>query len=545
MENKELREQISKLMPQLESQFWSYYNSACTEMGKVVWTRIHPNIRKSQPMAFCARSRRTTGVFEIYVNPYVPYEVIKPFELHEFGHVIFTHMSLMNNQREILIQKIMSHWSKFEGHLDDSILKSSDVDIKKAAQIICNAILNIAMDYEVNSKLFTDDEWKTFVDYTQWAFISASIGSESTTNEELVKIQEWITSTEQNKKLLFQPCWPVDSGFPKGLDYKQYVDLMLMKPDNAMDALKKALNNQQGQGGSSDGQDGSNGSGEGNFKISKTDLEKLKEQQSDANSDASNDAIDKAQEQDDEENGTSGGGQRQKNNISGWGLNEGKQNEDVIDVTDNKALKSKLLKEVINKHILLCRQDNMYYYNRQKYQSNLLVSKTKDEDIYRPGNVYLLVDCSGSIGTNSISAIIGVVKDIAKKCGPKSRIIWWDTRCEGDFLLKEMKGPKGCGGTEIGGGIRYVRENYLKKNNDKLIVISDYCDALNCWLDELSKIKKNDCIGICWGNFKDHKNPTEWLKNSCITYDNDDTMYKGLIKKLPTTFVNVSSDFDL
>ena len=33
-------------------------------------------------------------------------------------------------------------------------------------------------------------------------------------------------------------------------------------------------------------------------------------------------------------------------------------------------------------------------------------------------------------------AVRTVVKEVSKKCGPKSRIIWWDTRLEGDTYLR-------------------------------------------------------------------------------------------------------------
>lgn len=535
MENKDLRDKIIKSIPNLEPKFWSYHADALNEMNMVVWTYIHPNIRSSQPMAFACRSRNTTGVYEVYVNPNVPYECREPLELHEFGHVIFTHMSLLENQRKILVQKIMSYWNRFEKHIEDNALKTKE-DIQKASKIICDAILNIAMDYEVNSKLFTDDEWKTFVEYIQWASIKAATDAPNTTKEELDKIIEWLDNESDDKDLLFNPCWPEDEGFPKGLDYRQYIDLMLMQPDNAMDAIKKAI----GKMGSDSGDGNGSGSGKGNHdgKISKSDLERILKEQNDANNEASNDAKEEAEKQDDAEQGTSANVARDKLNQGGWSPNGHSVDKRIYDYKNSKALARKLLNEIINKQVLMCRQDNLYYYNRQKYNSNLLISKMKSEDLYRPGNIYLLVDCSCSIGSDVIEAIIGVVKNISKKCGPHSRIIWWDTALAGDYPLKELKGPTHCGGTTISRGIHYVSEKYLKRSNDKLIVLSDYEDSLHMWYDELEKIRKNDCIGICWGNFKG--NATEIIKRVCRTYgDNDDAFFQKFIKKLPTTLVDI------
>lgn len=535
MENKDLRDKIIKSIPNLEPKFWSYHADALNEMNMVVWTYIHPNIRSSQPMAFACRSRNTTGVYEVYVNPNVPYECREPLELHEFGHVIFTHMSLLENQRKILVQKIMSYWNRFEKHIEDNVLETKE-DIQKASKIICDAILNIAMDYEVNSKLFTDDEWKTFVEYIQWASIKASADAPNTTKEELEKIIEWLDNKSEDKDLLFHPCWPEDEGFPKGLDYRQYIDLMLMRPDNAMDAIKKAI----GKTDSGSGDGNGSGSGKGNHggKISKSDLEKILKEQNDANNEASNDAKEEAEKQDDAEQGTSSNTARDKLNQDGWSPNGHSVDKRIYDYKNSKALGRKILNEIINKQVLMCRQDNLYYYNRQKYNSNLLISKMRSEDLYRPGNIYLLVDCSCSIGSDVIEAIIGVVKNISKKCGPHSRIIWWDTALAGDYPLKELKGPTHCGGTAISHGIHYVSEKYLKRSNDKLIVLSDYEDSLHMWYDELEKIRKNDCLGICWGSFKG--NATETIKRVCRTYDdNDEVFFQKFIKKLPTTLVDI------
>lgn len=535
MENKDLRDKIIKSIPNLEPKFWSYHADALNEMNMVVWTYIHPNIRSSQPMAFACRSRNTTGVYEVYVSPNVPYECREPLELHEFGHVIFTHMSLLENQRKILVQKIMSYWNRFEKHIEDNALKTKE-DIQKASKIICDAILNIAMDYEVNSKLFTDDEWKTFVEYIQWASIKAAADAPNTTKEELEKIIEWLDNKSEDKDLLFHPCWPEDEGFPKGLDYRQYIDLMLMRPDNAMDAIKKALG--KTDSGSGDGNGSGSGKGDHGGKISKSDLERILKEQNDANNEASNDAKEDAEKQDDAEQGTSSNAARDKLNQGGWSPNGHSVDKRIYDYKNSKALGRKILNEIINKQVLMCRQDNLYYYNRQKYNSNLLISKMKSEDLYRPGNIYLLVDCSCSIGSDVIEAIIGVVKNISKKCGPHSRIIWWDTALAGDYPLKELKGPTHCGGTAISHGIHYVSEKYLKRSNDKLIVLSDYEDSLHMWYDELEKIRKNDCLGICWGSFKG--NATETIKRVCRTYDdNDEMFFQKFIKKLPTTLVDI------
>lgn len=538
MDFQEIRDEIIKNIPELEPQFWSYYSSAKQEINNVVWTYIHPNIRKPDPIAFACRSKNTTGVFEVYVNPNIPFECQDPLELHEFGHVIFTHLSLLENQRKIILRKIMTYWNRFEKHIDENVLKTPE-DIKKASSIISNALLNIAMDYEVNSKLFTESEWEVFKEYTQWAYAMARAMSPSTSKKQLEETLEWIKGPRDS--LLFTPCWPEDDGFPKGLDYRQYLDLILMKSENAMDIIKSKLKGGLGQSSESNDNPMSTsgmGSSGTSGKISKEDLEKILQEQNDANNEESTKAIDDADAQDSKEQGTIP--QRNATNTSGWNPKGHHVSEQIISIKNDKMLKRKLVNEIINKHLLLNREDTLYYYNRKKYDSNTLISKTKAEDVYHPGNIYLLVDCSGSIGSEIISTIIGTLKDISKKCGPKSRIIWWDTDLAGDFPLKNFKGPESCGGTTIWKGIKYVREKYLHRSNDKLIIISDYYDSLSHWYDELRKIK-NDCVGICWGNFDKSKNMAMIFRERTVTYDSKD-IFEDFIKKLPTTLVDVGKN---
>ena len=535
MEFQDLRDEIIENIPELEQQFWSYHTSAKQELDGVVWTYIHPNIRKSDPLAFACRSRNTTGVFEIYVNPNIPSECQEPLELHEFGHVIFTHMSLMENQRKIIIQKIMSYWNRFEKHIDENALKTKE-DIQKASKIICNAILNIAMDYEVNSKLYTDEEWVIFKEYVQWACANARALAPNSTEEQLKEALEWVKNPTESS--LFTPCWPEDDGFPKGLDYRQYVDLILMKPENAMDIIKSKIKGNKNAGQSMGGDEESDQNSTPD-KISKDDLDRILQEQNDANNEENNQVISDAEAQDCEENGTN---KRQEINTPRWSPFSHVKSDDVISIKNHKRLKRKLLNEIINKHILLSREDTLYYYNRKKYNSDTMISKTKGEDVYRPGNIYLLVDCSCSIGSEIISVIVGTVKEIAKSCGPYSRIIWWDTDLAGDYPLKSFKGPSTYGGTTIWKGIEYVRQKYLKRSNDKLIILSDYYDSLVHWYDELCKIK-NDCVGICWGNFEGTKVDVKFMKDRSTTYDGRD-IYADLMKKLPTTLVNVGKRED-
>ena len=237
----------------------------------------------------------------------------------------------------------------------------------------------------------------------------------------------------------------------------------------------------------------------------------------------------------------SSGGDDDNNGYSPFGT--GLKRSEIIDVKDTHALENELLKAVYNKTVLNTRQDPVYYYNRKKYNSNVMISRSREEQLWRPGNIILLVDCSGSIDDTAIGTMVKTVRRIAKKCGPKSRIIWWDTFLEGDYPLNADKGPKGYGGTNIAKGIKYVRQHYLRQSNDKLVIISDYADSLTQWYDEVRKIK-NDVVGLCWLYSRDKTETAKQYLSNWWSYDNDGEENKSfdkLLKKIPTTLVNIAS----
>lgn len=554
----------------------TYSQSADDIMDNLVWTKIMPNINTPNPLAFATRSGGLKGVFEIYVNPLIDEEVAKYLELHEKGHIIFTHMSMQEKQREIQIAKILQYWGKIKTHLDlsDAIEKAAEKGIsedkiaKKYAKMLANKMLNIAMDFEVNSKLFTKDEWEQFKEYTDYAYFYAAASMDKTNPMELAQILKFLQENESKLDERFtKPCWPEDYEFPLKLTFGEYIDLMCKNIDKFMD--KMADQNGSGDGDESDGDgdgesedgDGS-GSNGGHKKMSAEDIEKMQKEADDGDNEKNQDRAENG-----DEAGGSGDGEdgekKEKGSSSGSGDEQGesevqkarsagakrggkgyspvghkKDGTVYIEGANNKAVEDFIIKNVFNKKVENTRVDYMKLYNRRKY-GNVMVSTANKEDVWRPGNIYMIVDCSGSIQEEAIKSFITTVKNVAKKCGPKSRIIWWDTDLEGDTLLRENKGPEGCGGTRIATGIKYVREKYLGKNkNDKLIIISDYYDALYQWNEELQKTK-NDCVGICWTSDK-VESGDEYLRRCCWS-DRDGETISQLQKKLKTIFVNIDA----
>lgn len=579
---KKFKEQIAKKIPDVSNEIfeWSYYEDALNYMNNLVWIDIFPNIRKNNPMAFATRSNGNTGAYEVFVNPNVGEESEIPLKLHEFGHVLFNHLSLQDKQREIQTNKVLTYWPKISKYIDlsDAIEKANGNAGKvqrEYAYKMAEAMLNIVMDMEVNSKLFTEEEWENMKYLTNIAYLKVSTSEKTNISyEELEVLDKHLDEHKKDLKEnpIAKPIWPADYNFPLKLTYGEYLDLMLKDEnlENTMQQIQQMMQQMKGQGqgqgqgqgdGDGDGQgQGQNGNGQG--KMSAEDIDNLRNQFSDTNEEKSQDEIKEADAQDKAEAGDSGDDDSSENGSSGNGSGEdgdddggfvsgggqrggdgwsptGTSQDDptrYIEGSKNPEVRDFITKKVFSQQILNTKSNTMYNYNRHKH-GNMIITKYTKEDIWKPGNIYMVVDCSGSIDSKAISDFISTTKDISKKCGPKSRIIWWDTRLEGDYRLTENEGPRGCGGTDIAGGIAYVRDKYELQKNDKLFIISDFEDGLYQWNRELEKVKC-DCFAICWTNQRVN-DKYHYIERCNYCSDNPAEETRKLLKKVDTAFVNI------
>lgn len=539
----------------------SLLDIAESEMAKLVWIPINEDLSPSK-LAFATKS--VSNCYKVFVNNKIPERYHDTFKLHEYGHILFGHLKNDDLRTKQLTRKVLQFWPSIEPHieLDDEDKNKSKIDLVEKYIIPLQGVLqNYAMDMEVNSKLFpTEEERKEMREILSVASMMAQLNDDYVLDIQLEAIEKYLD--EEPDEPFAKPIFPEDYDFPDKASYQEYLDYMFLNIDKFMNFLKKDMDmqgqNMPGAGGNSSGSSGSSSKSNSKGKSKKSesdseegdesglsdeDKERLKKQlQRDINGNrkrltlddierlrkAANksDTDDKSNEKaasekghgknvDELSSGDGADGDADWTGEDGLGFGHKKvERPDVMPLGDGKQLARFLEKEAFSKKIENTRVDVMRLYNRRKYGEKDIISTYRTENLYRPGNLIIVVDCSGSIDRIAIQKMLSVIKQLSKKCGPRSRVIWWDTELCGDTPLRAKQKPTCGGGTDIAEGIKYAREKYLKSSNDKLIIISDYCDSLGKWLKYAKNIK-NDITGIAWVNGKYNGSIDTFLEQSC------------------------------
>ena len=596
-ENKARAERIKKITSKIKQPAIvkepSLYRTALGEMSRVVWIPINDDLSPSK-MAFVTIT--PSNAYKVFVNRKIPKKYHKQFKLHEFGHILFGHLQFDEQKESAFTKRVLQHWPQIEQHieLDPEDVGKSKVDLADKYILPLRRIFeNYAEDMEVNSKLFvTKEERKSMIENTGIAYMLAQLNDPLVLDAELDNIEEYLNNKKLKKQSFVKPIYPADYDFPDQLSYREYIDLIFANIDKFMNLLKDRADgmssdsdgNDKEQAGDSDGnnggsgglgglsdedkkrlakkamRDGSFGSRQAGKKLTSKDIEKLRMEAnaSDTDLEANEEEAKKTGHggeineegniDEDEDEGASGYGSGGEDGEGGdWsgtpGLGFGhlkKVRPDVIPLGDGTELAKFIEKQAFSKKITNTRENIMYYYNRRKYGEKDIISKQTYENLYRPGNIYIVVDCSGSIAKKAIRTMLAVIRKVSKKCGPRSRVIWWDTGLCGDFSLKTNHPPIAGGGTDIAGGIQYVCSKYLKKSNDKIIIISDYCDTLNNWVDVLKKYPNNEAIGIGW-TYGDEKSTDSFIMSANW---GDTVRLKAFKNRITTKVVRIDKNND-
>lgn len=606
-EIEELLKQVEKSRPKIKNEP-ELYDTALNEMNNIVWDEVSDNFPADKLMF---TNTSTGGVIRIYENKKLPEDYLEYLKLHEFGHILFGHNrnDIIDIHKSQLKRKCLQNWDAISKHLDLTKEDANLTKIELANKYIIpltELFLNYAEDFEVNSKLYSKEDWKTYIDLMDYADIIAELKSfpsadefsklskpeQDEYNKKFNNINNWLKQDKDKRSHWSHPLWPEDYNMPMQKSCSEYIDLIFQNIDKFMNFIRQEAQNQQSNQNSqsnSQNQQGQNGQqtnqqngqssnqpaqptnmggGQGNTgnglrnqpidknnnnsnplqqalnkviddslkKLSLDDIEKLRHQANRSDTDVSSNNKSISDYDSSNDNSDNSGNTWSGQKGLGFGHSKTKR-PDVMPLGDGKELAKYIEREAFSRKVENVHSNIMYYYNRRKYGTVDVVTKETKENIYRPGNIYVVVDCSGSIDEKAIKKMLNVIKSLSKKCGPKSRVIWWDTRLCKDTLLREPQEAICGGGTDIGEGIKYVKDKYLKNSNDKLFIISDYYDSLGKWYKEVEPLK-NDVLGICWTNnsIKENTSLDKFIEN--CNYGSDFNS-KEFLKKIKTKIIMV------
>lgn len=364
----------------------------------------------------------------------VPYKVFykndefeKYYLLHEFGHIYFAHI---NN--EVLKETLIRNRLKF--------ILPKDVSEEDFMRVFSMHLDNVTKDMEVNSKLFSDEEFEAF---------------ENGTGNEYILPQRY--------------------GFPKGLEADTYLNLILMDLDKFMDEDKnrqqrKNGNNKDGQSG--DGGNGQDSSGSMSNEDYLNSIENELKETSSVNEKFES-RIEKGSE--DEVDGSNRG----SGNKAGVGSQyETKDND--IDIESDDDLKQFIRGIYTKKTKVVRKVDVMYNYNRRKTGTSVIIPKISSSYKKRDekATLYILYDVSGSVDEVLTKKVVKTIKEICKEIKTGSRVIFWNETLVQDIDIKDIGKIYCGGGTYMASGVRYIEHQYHPKNNDCVLIISDFEDNI-------------------------------------------------------------------
>ena len=130
--------------------------------------------------------------------------------------------------------------------------------------------------------------------------------------------------------------------------------------------------------------------------------------------------------------------------------------------------------------------DLLYYANRNKYGSALLIPRRSRVETPLSGKVVILLDVSGSVPVQLVRQVVAAISNAegtfnAGQGKRQGRLIAWSDSLCSDVPLNELDSIQTGGGTLLANGIRYC-ERYLDTES-AFFIISDFQDDLAQWLN--------------------------------------------------------------
>lgn len=163
---------------------------------------------------------------------------------------------------------------------------------------------------------------------------------------------------------------------------------------------------------------------------------------------------------------------------------------------DFEGLEKEIKELLINRSITTSKRDLLYNYNRGRGCGDVLTPRYREETRYEDVPMTVILDVSGSISEKNILGFCNIFKNVSRMVDKKCTIVLWDTGLRAIFDSKdEIKAVSG-GGTDIGSGIRYVKDKMQPADIGNLFVVSDCEDTLEDWNVE----DFDTAYLVCWSS---------------------------------------------
>lgn len=555
MDIKKRKKMLLKLIPPIKELKIAKAKEIESQMNSLVWS--YKKDDNPPALAYITRNGKAES-YKVFVSDFLK-EAELPLKLHEFGHAIYQHLKIEKFTDEMVKTQVRAKWKQFKKNIN---IEKDDVESDVSAEFI-GYLKNMAFDMEVNSKVFTEEEYDKVDEVISNAVLIQKI-NEAQTDAELDFYENYLNT--EDRKQFARGVHPNRFGFPSGLNWSVYIKLMLRNPDKFMqdmqnnfgenDSLESGMQQntneqQQRKQQNSSCQQDNEGEKGNNYKKEKSDSD-------DSGGNKKNDS---------ENNGSKEDSQKEKK-LKGSFFKKANKRRDVDNgdiVEENEGIEengayadeyntgrysrygtgmfsfekitseklSDRLRKFIEKNAIASikvesHPDVLYNFNRGK-SKQVLRPKTVSHAIYRPANVYVLLDISSSVDLSLARTAIEQLMKFKNKFGPKSRLVLWDTTLKGDFKFFDKQNLNKLyvgGGTDISGGINYISQ-YINGIDDKLFIISDYEDYLKYWAQSLLNVKC-DYFGISWESQKNTQKILEKSYNYC------DAAEKVALTKLKT-----------
>jgi hypothetical protein len=479
--------------------------------------------------------------------------------LHELGHIKYGHFTFNKYNYDTFARLYKENYAEYFKEKKDPIFYRGGIKetfpVKSGTYYM---LANLAKDYEVNSRMFTRDEFiearnlltkslihhrvfqvlievekqRNFADRlpaNQAANLSANLYKkfrympmDKLTNALKTSLEtigpkgrRFINNDNMYIRSLLELLDPIiegrgytagmhpsDRGFPEGLDWMQYMELLLQQQDVAscIDEAYRSLLIMSGINDQKDviigvnihkmmeaRRESANAPKKDDEDIAFPVLEAQEDKSPEEGGVFTQDAFPElnSSKKDDEDITFPMLEVQEDKSPEGRGMFT---QDAFLEVNSSEEGPSKDILKLLKDNFLNTRSrlesDQLYYQNRRGSTGVIIPRRTHIERKIKT-KLLVLIDVSGSIPVKAIQKILETLKYIIKNEGSqfdlrKSRAVFWTTKLVKDISLERTHEISIGGGTDISKGIDYIADKYLN-SGDRLVIISDLYDVLEDW----------------------------------------------------------------